>query len=39
MFVEKNSVKDFGSSVVMQVLRNLQQILIKAELKFTSQEE
>jgi len=39
MFVEKNSVKDFGSPVVMQVLRNLQQILIKAELTFISQEE
>lgn len=39
MFVEKNSMKDFGSPVVMQVLRNLQQILIKAELTFISQEE
>lgn len=27
-------MEDFGSPIVMQVLRNLQQILIKAELIF-----
>lgn len=32
-------MKYFGSPVVMQVLRNLQQILIKAQLTFISQEE